>query len=158
MNRPQRMGFPCPTYIQETVENMMGEQHFSCLDLKYGFWQVKMNPESKKYTTFTTGNLGFLECEHMPFRLCNTPAMFQKLMQNCWGELNLNYCLIYLDDGIMYSADEAQHLERLQVIFTQFCKYNLKLKSSRCDFFKLHITYLATRFPKAPYGQVRLIW
>ena len=112
-------------HIQETVENTMGVQHFSCLDLKSGFWQVKMDLESKKYTTFTMGNLGFFKCECMPFRLCNTLAMFHKLMQNFLDELNLNYCLIYFDDVAVYSANEAQHLERLQVIFTQLHKYNL---------------------------------
>ena len=43
-------------------------------------------------------NLGFFECKCMPFRLCNAPTTFQRLMQNCPGELNLMYCLIYLDD------------------------------------------------------------
>ena len=43
----------------------------------------------------------------MPFRLCNVPATFQRLMQNCLGELNLTYCLIYLDNVIMFSTDEG---------------------------------------------------
>ena len=38
----------------------------------------------------------FFKCNHMPFRLCNAPATFQQLMQNCLGELNLIYCLIYI--------------------------------------------------------------
>ena len=66
------------------------------------------------------GSLGFFEYEFMPFRLCNALAMFQQLMQKCLGELNLMYCLIYLDDMIMFSKDEDQHLECMRVIFNRF--------------------------------------
>ena len=49
----------------------------------------------------------------MPYGLCNTLATFQCLMQNCLGELNLTYTLIYLDDVIVYSKTEEEHLVRL---------------------------------------------
>ena len=68
--------YPLPR-IQEALESLVGTGHFSCLDLKSGFWQIKMEERSKQYTTFTVGNLGFLECDWMPFGLCNTPATFQ---------------------------------------------------------------------------------
>ena len=67
-----------------------------------GFWQIKMEEASKQYIAFTVGNLGFFECDHMPFGLCNVLATFQRLMQNCFGELNLIYYLIYLDDIIIF--------------------------------------------------------
>ena len=50
--------YPLPK-IQEVLESLVGAGHFSCLDLKLGFWQVKMEEASKQYTTFTVGNLGF---------------------------------------------------------------------------------------------------
>ena len=46
-----------------------------------------MAEQSKQYTAFTVGMLGFYECEHMPFGLRNAPATFQWLMQNCLREL-----------------------------------------------------------------------
>ena len=46
----------------------------------------------------------------MPFGLCNAPPTFQRLMQNCLGELNLTYCLIYLDDLIVFSHTEEEGL------------------------------------------------
>ena len=55
-----------------------------------------MDEASKQYSTYTVGNLGFFECEQMPFRLCNAPATFQRLMQNYLGEVNSTYCLIYI--------------------------------------------------------------
>ena len=71
--------------IQEVLESLVGASHFSCLDLKSGFWQIKMDEASKQYTAFTVGNLGFFKCDRMPFGLCNVLATFLWLMQNCMG-------------------------------------------------------------------------
>ena len=94
--------YPLPR-IQEALERLVGTGHFSCLDLKSGFGKVKMDEASKQYTAFTMGNLGFFECDRMPFGLCNAPAAFKRLMQNCMGDLNFIYCLICLDDLIVFS-------------------------------------------------------
>ena len=129
--------------MQEALESLGGAGHFSCLDLKSRFWQIKIDELSKKYTAFTFGNMGFFECEHMSFGLYNMPAMFQRLMQNCLRELNLTYYLIYLDDIIIFLQMAKQHLHCLHVIFDQFREHNLKLKPSKYDFFRNEITYLA---------------
>ena len=70
--------------IQETLESMVGAGHFSCLELKLGFWQIKMEQALKQYTAFTVGNLGFFKCDHMPFGLCNMPVTFQRLIRIAW--------------------------------------------------------------------------
>ena len=67
--------YPLPR-IQEALESLVGTSHFSCLDLKSGFWQIRMDEASKQYTTFTVGNLGFFKCDRMPFGLCNALATF----------------------------------------------------------------------------------
>ena len=72
-------------WIQEVLESMAGAAHFSIMDFKSGFWQVKMVPESQQYTAFTIGNLGLYEFTCMPFGLCNAPVTFQCLMQNTLG-------------------------------------------------------------------------
>ena len=74
--RTKKDSYPLPR-IQEALESLVGTSHFSCLDLKSGFWQIRMDEALKQYTTFTVGNLGFFECDRMPFGLCNTPATFQ---------------------------------------------------------------------------------
>ena len=102
-----------------------------------------MEEASKQYTTFTVGNLGFYTCDCMPFGLCNMAATFQWLMQNCLGELNLIYCLIYLNDLIMFLWTTEEHLYQLHVVFDKLREYNLKLKLSKCSLFKEEINYLA---------------
>ena len=97
----------------ETMESLVGTRYFSTMDLKSGFWQVKMAEESHQYMAFTVGSLGIYEFPRMPYRLCNTSATFQHLMQNCLGELNLQYALIYLDDVIVYSRMPEDHLKHL---------------------------------------------
>ena len=108
--------YPLPR-IQEALESLVGAGHFSCLDLKSGLWHIKMEEALKQYTTFTVGNLGFFKCDHMSFGLCNAPVTFQWLIQNCLGELNLIYCLIYLDDLIMFLWTAGEHLHQLHTMF-----------------------------------------
>ena len=103
--------------IDEMLDSLQGSQWFSSLDLKSGYWQVEMDEESKPLTAFTVGPLGFYECERMPFGLTNAPAMFQRLMETCLGDLNLHWCIIYLDDIMIFSKDPASHLERLEAVF-----------------------------------------
>ena len=129
--------YPLP-WIQEALESMAGTAHFSTIDFKSGFWQVKMVPGSQQYTTFTVGNLGSYEFTRMPFGLCNVPTTFQCLMQNTLGKLNLTYCIIYFDDV----HSEEEHLEHLCVVFEHFREFNLKLKPSKCSFFQSEIVYL----------------
>ena len=112
----KKHSYPLPR-IQEVLESLVGAGHFSCIDLKSGFWQIKMEEALKQYTAFTVGNLGFFKCNWMPFGLCNTPATFQQHMQNCMGELNLIYCLVYLDDLIVFLQTAEEHLHQLCVIF-----------------------------------------
>ena len=131
---------PC---ICKTLESLAGAAHYSTLDLNSGFWQVPMDEESKQYTAFTLGSMGLYECESMPFGLCNAPPTFQRCMQNCLGELNLTYCLIYLDDVIVFSEMPEEHLQRMRVIFNHLQEHSLKLKPSECEVFKPEINYLA---------------
>ena len=126
----------------DTMETMLGSKFFLTIDLKSGFWQVKMAEDSRPYTTFTVGSLGVYEFLRMPFSLCNAPATFQCPMQNCLGELNLTYALIYLDDIIVFSDTKEENVKWLVAVFERFKEHGLKLKPSKCHFFRKEINYL----------------
>ena len=129
--------------IQEPIESLVRAGCISCLDLKAGFWQIAMDKASKQYTAFTMVDLGFFKCECMSFRMCNAPAMFQGLMQNCLGELSLTYCLIYLDHMIVFLKMEEEHLQHLHVVSDHFQEHNPRLKPTKCKIFWNEINYLA---------------
>ena len=111
-NQTVKVAYLLP-WIGETLDSLQDSQWFSSLDLKSGYWQVKMDEESKPLTAFTVGLLGFYECERMPFRLTNAPATFWRLMETCLGDFNLHWCIIYLDDIVIFSKDLTSHLKRL---------------------------------------------
>ena len=78
----------------------------------------------------------------MPFGLTNVPTTFQWLMKSCLGNLHLQYCIIYLDDIIVFSKTPEEHLTRLQAVFEKLKKAELKLKPLKCEFFNQDLTYL----------------
>ena len=71
--------YPIPK-CPETMESLVGARYFSTMDLKSGFWQVKVSEDSHQYTAFTVGSMGVYKFLHMPYGLCNVPATFQHLM------------------------------------------------------------------------------
>ena len=140
-NRTVKDAYSLPR-IESILDSLGGAQIFSTLDLKAGYWQVEMAEECKAYTAFTCGPLGFYECDTMPFGATNAPATFQRLMHDCLGELNMNWCVVYLDDIIIFSDTKEEHLKRLEAVFQKLCAAGLKLKPSKCFFFREEIEYL----------------
>ena len=128
--------------IDHMLELLIGAEWFCTLDLKSGYWQVELTDEAKPLTAFTCGPLGFYECEKMPFGASNAPATFQRLMENYLGDLNLRWCVVYLDDIIVYGKSPEEILERLGAVFEKLRKAGLKLKPSKCEFFKEQIQFL----------------
>ena len=84
----------------------------------------------------------FWECERMPFGLTNTPATFQRMMESCMGDLHLTYCLLYLDNVIVFSRTYEEHLRRLEAVFEKLKEAGLKLGPSKCKFICKEIKYL----------------
>ena len=140
-NRTVKDAYSLPR-IETLLDTFLGSTIFTTLDLKAGYWQVEMAEESKAFTAFTCGPLGFYECETMPFGATNAPATFQRLMHNCLGDLNMTWCVVYLDDIIVFSDNPKDHIVRLEAVFQKLASAGLKLKPSKCFFFKEEIDYL----------------
>ena len=73
--------------IEEILEGLGGNNYFSILDMKSEYHQVDIQEEHKLYTAFTAGALGFYEYNRLPFGLSNSPATYQRLMEECLDEL-----------------------------------------------------------------------
>ena len=98
-------------WIHKPIGALSGSKYYTTINLLSGFRQTPMEESSKQYTTFTVGTLGFFQCERIPFGLCNAPATFQWLLTNCLGELNFSACLVYLDNVVIYSSTQEEHIE-----------------------------------------------
>ena len=103
---------------------------------------MELTEASRPLTAFTIGPLGFYECVWLPFGLTNVPAIFQCLMESCLGEMHLKWCIIYLDIIILFSKMSEEHIERLRGVFEKLSAAGLRLKPSKCEFFKSQIAYL----------------
>lgn len=136
-----RDNYPLPL-IEDCLEYLDGKQWFTVLDLKSGFHQVQMSPESVKYTAFVTPT-GQYEYLKMPFGLKNAPSVFQRFITSIFRDfLNHSEIMIYLDDIILATADPVSHLALLERVLTRLRKYRLELKLSKCKFLYREIDYL----------------
>ena len=140
-NRTVKDAYSLPK-IETILDSLLGAKIFFTLDLKAGYWQVEMAEECKAYTAFTYGPLGFYECDTLPFGATNAPATFQRHMHDCLGDLNMRWCIVYLDDIIIFSDTKEEHLKRLEAVFQKLAAAGLKLKPSKCFFFREEIGYL----------------
>ena len=136
-----RDAYPIPR-IEETLDALSGSCWFSSLDLKSGYWQVPVAEEDKPKTAFTVGNLGFWQWERMPMGMKNSGATFQRLMEQCVGDMQPKKCLVYLDDVIVHSRSFEEHLQNLHEVFERLNKFGLKLKPVKCHLFKRRLAYL----------------
>ena len=124
--------------IEETTDLLSGSKYFSKLDLRSG------RLESKKPINTRPPSLlvHLVSLNATVWLFTNAPATFQRLMERCMGELHLKECLIYLDDIIIFSKTFDEHIKRLENVFKQLEKHGLKLKASKCEFFKNKVQYL----------------
>jgi hypothetical protein len=95
--------------IEEILDSLFGAKYFTVLDMKSGYHQVELDEIHKKRTAFTMGPLGFYGYNRIPFGLANAPATYQRLMEECLGDLHLKICYIYLDDLIIFSSTYEEH-------------------------------------------------
>ena len=98
--------------IEDSLDCLDGVTIFPSLDLQSGYLQVELTEASWPLTAFTVGPLRFCECVQMPIGLTNAPATFQCLMESCLGDMHLKWCIIYLDNIIVFSKTPEEHIQR----------------------------------------------
>ena len=120
---------------------MAGMKWFSTLDLRSGYWQVKLDKTSKEKTAFSTGN-GLWQFMVMPFGLCNAPATFKRLMERVLAGLPWQVAMVYIDDILVSSCTFDDHLHHLRAIFECLKWAKLKLSPAKCELFQSEVNYL----------------
>ena len=140
-NRSVKDSYALPR-IQEVFDVLQGSKYFSTIDQKSGYHQVEIEENHKERTAFTVGPLGFYEYNKMPFGLSNSPATYQRLMEECLGDYNMKICVIYLDDLIIFSSTFEEHLQNLDKVLTRLKECNLKLSPEKCFFIQEKVHFL----------------
>ena len=125
--------------IDEMYAKLKGAKVFSTTDLRSGYHHIALGKSSRAKTAFVMP-FGKYEFLMVPFGLAQAPAYFQLLMNKVLK--GLKFTMTYLDDIIIFSQDELQHLEHLEIVFSCLQEAGLKMKRSKCDFFKSEIHYL----------------
>ena len=126
--------------IDELYTKLQGYKVFSTLDLRSGYYHIGFSDSAKPKTAFVVSGMGKFEFNRVPFGLAQVPAYFQRLINEVLTDCN--FAMGYLDDIIIFSKTEEEHLQHLEEIFEWLRKAGLKLKLQKCSFFKKHIQYL----------------
>ena len=114
----------------ELIDEVIGNI-FSKIDLTSGYWQLRMAEGEEHKTAFATP-FGCYEWLVMPMGLKNAPAQFARLIQRLVG--NLPYVRYYLDDIVIFSEDEKQHVEHVRSVLTILRDNRLTISPNKCLF------------------------
>ena len=132
--------FPIPV-IDELLDELEGAKFFTKLDLRSGYYQVRMHSDDIEKTAFQTHH-GHFEFLVMPLDLSNAPSTFQALMNDILGPYVRKFVLVFFDDILIYSKTWDQHLEHIQQVFTILQSSAVFLKKSKCSFGQTTVGYL----------------
>ncbi|GJP46788.1 hypothetical protein CLOM_g6031 [Closterium sp. NIES-68] len=124
--------YPIPR-IDDLLDQLRGATVFSKLDLRSGYWQIRMADNSIHKTAFRT-RYGSYEYLVMPFGLTNAPATFQAEMNHILRPLLDECVVVYLDDILIYSRDMKQHVEHLRRVFEILRRERFYVKLSKSEF------------------------
>ena len=123
---------PIP-HVQDILDNLSGASVFSLMDLKQGYWQVKMSEGSKEKTGFCT-HRGLYHFNRMPFGLKSSAPHFQRLMNQVLSKYIGKFVMVYIDDIIVYSKSDEEHENHLSLVFEALQAAQLTVKASKCAF------------------------
>ncbi|KAK4391957.1 RNA-directed DNA polymerase [Sesamum angolense] len=130
------------TAVLPHVDSLMMLGAKPCIiDLRSGYWQVRINEGDEAKTTVVT-RYGAFEFLVMPFGLTNAPATFSTMMNQVLHGFLDEFVVVYLDDIVVYSGTLAEHVEHLRQVLARLRKHELYAKVSKCSFAQVTISFL----------------
>ena len=131
--------YPIPT-IESLLARLEGCMYFSILDLRSGYHHIKILEQSKLLTAFTTHS-GKFQWNILPFGIGIGVQTFSFVINKAIGQCS-DFTTNYFGDIIVFSRTAEDHLKHLERVFAALQEADLKIKASKCEFFKSHVCYL----------------
>ncbi|KFK24493.1 hypothetical protein AALP_AAs49847U000100 [Arabis alpina] len=124
--------FPLP-HIDRLVEATAGNKLLTFMDAFSGYNQILMHPEDREKTAFITDR-GCYCNKVMPFGLKNAGATYQRLVNKMFQDQLGKTMEVYIDDMLVKSLEEKDHISHLEACFNQLNLYDMKLNPTKCRF------------------------
>ena len=132
--------YPIPR-IDELLDRLHGSQIFTKINLKSGYYQIRIKEEDIPKTGFNT-RYGHYEFTVIPFGLTNAPATFNRLMSDIFREHLDEYVLVFFDDILVYSKNPEEHEQHVRRVLELLRQHQLFAKKSKCTFCTDKVEYL----------------
>lgn len=132
--------YPMPL-IEDLIDRLRGCKYFTSLDLKSGYHQISIKPDSIPKTAFITPD-GHFEYVRMPFGLSNGPSVFQRLMDTVLGNLRFGKVVCYMDDLLIATETYEENVACLETVLNIFSENGLTINLEKCTFFQTEVTFL----------------
>ncbi|KAK8931429.1 hypothetical protein KSP39_PZI016937 [Platanthera zijinensis] len=132
--------YPLPR-IEELFDQLQGARCFSKLDLRSGYYQLRIDDKDIEKTVFCS-RYGQYEFTVMPFGLTNAPAAFMSLMNRVFEPFLDQFVIVFIDDILVYSESEEQHVTHLEKVLQKLREHHLYAKFSKCEFWLKEVSFL----------------
>ncbi|TQD77792.1 hypothetical protein C1H46_027665 [Malus baccata] len=132
--------YPLPR-IDDLFDQLKGACVFSKIDLRSGYYQLKIKDEDVHKSAFRT-RYGHYEFLVMPFGLTNAPAAFMRLMNEVFQEYLDRFVIVFIDDILVYSKSESDHIRHLNLVLRKLREHQLYAKFSKCQFWLDQVAFL----------------
>jgi len=127
--------------IDDLFDQLKGARVFSKIDLRSGYYQLRIKELDVPKTAFRT-RYGHYEFLVMPFGLTNAPTVFMDLMNRVFRPYLDSFVVIFIDDILVYSSSDQEHEQHLGLILQTLREHRLYAKLSKCEFWLKEVTFL----------------